>query len=543
MAVGAGGGGGGAGAGAIRAGRAFIEFFAKDDGLKRSLAGIQKRLHSFGGSLTRVGGGLLGAGGLALAPLAGLFKGGLDQANQLKDLQDAYGLTAEGISKLGFAAAASGLELEDLDTMLFRLGKENKTGKPLDEYFIDVVDTLNAIEDPSERAAKAFDLLGKNGKKILPVLGDLGERLGQAPLISQETLNNAETFQQEISRLGYVVTAALAPVVTALVPVAKQFAEFAQQNAYLLKYAAGAAAGVVALGAAFTAAGFAISGIATTLGAVVTAVTFIATPLGAAVVAVGALAAGFVYLTGIGQTLGETFQGIADALALGDLELAWAIAVKGLELEWARLLETLQSGWNDFKAFFVDGWHDAVMLVKLVVVDMLDFLKQQFGNWVAKAALALKMLNQATGGVLFGFANLDPLLDLGVEVGTRDTDVVRDRITREAREAQAARDEARAAALEDAATDRQDAEAERLKLLTRAAFRRAFGKGGGGEGGPGLPDLLGAVGKSVGAFGSTVGGRQFARTEGILNKQLDVLEDIEDGIEELNRKGPVVWGA
>jgi hypothetical protein len=59
-----------ASASAIRAGRAFVELFAEDSSLVRTLKANEKRLKDFGANIRNVGLGLAAIGAAIIAPLA-----------------------------------------------------------------------------------------------------------------------------------------------------------------------------------------------------------------------------------------------------------------------------------------------------------------------------------------------------------------------------------------------------------------------------------------------------------------------------------------
>lgn len=362
--------GGGGSSGAIRAGAAFVEIFTKPN--YKGLDDMANRLRRFGAGLAKIGAFTAGAGAALLTPLAALFKGGLDMAGEMQDLQDQFGLTAEGISKLGYAAQVAGAGLEELEPILKGLAKANTDGRPLDEFALDFADSLLAIENPSERARAAMDNLGKGGLKFLKVAGDLKGLFGEAPILNQQTLDAADSFGQSLNKIGVAAKAALLPFASYAAGAAESVAVFARENAGVLRIVAAVGAGLVAAGTAITMLGgtFIVAGIAIkatlfTLGAVGAIVAFIASPLGvltASMVAfvgiLNQLTGGGVidFFKGWGETLGEmgtvfqdTMKGITDALKGGSIALAAKVAMAGLEAVWELGLARLLQKWNKFK--------------------------------------------------------------------------------------------------------------------------------------------------------------------------------------------------
>src|SRR5690606_21646243 len=136
-------------------------------------------------------------------------------------------------------------------------------------------------------------------------------------------------------------------------------------------------------------AGAVIGGLVAVIGAVGTAIAILGkiialllTPIGLVVLAVVALAGYLLYATGIGGKalawLGERFetlkndgiaawQGIADALAAGDIGLAAKILWLTLKMEWKRGVHFLNGLWIGAKEFFLSLWTNAVFGVAKIL--------------------------------------------------------------------------------------------------------------------------------------------------------------------------------
>jgi len=166
-----------------------------------------------------------------------------------------------------------------------------------------------------------------------------------------------------------------------------------------LKMAGLVAAAVVAGGVALAALGTIISGLGSALGGLIAVVTgvgavfkilagvvaFLLSPIGAVITALPALGAYLVYATSAGGKalawLGERFnvlkedaltayQGIADALAAGDISLAVKVLWLTLKMEWTRGINFLEKAWLNFRNFFIrigyDAWHGLLAVVETV---------------------------------------------------------------------------------------------------------------------------------------------------------------------------------
>jgi len=425
--------GGGGQSGAIRAGAAFVEIFVKPN--YKGLDDIANRIGRFGKSLMKAGGIGIGLGAGLLAPITALFKGGLDIAGQLQDLQDEFGLTASGASKLGYAAKVAGAGLEDLEPILKGLAKQNTTGKPLDEFALDFADGLLAIDDGSERAAKAVETLGKGGLKFLRVAGDLKRLFGEAPLFNQETLDAADSFGQSLNKIKYTAMTALLPFALQAADAATFVAELVRKNQGLFQVLAAVGAGLIAagtglvgLGVAATAAAFAMKALLFTWGAIGAVLAFVVSPMGLVVATLAALAGLANKISGGGviqffQGLGETFVklrtvfdetigGISDALTNGHIELAGQIAMAGLNLAWQTGLNDLEEQWNKFTAKFSGGWGDVVKGFKLAWGDATDWLAKVMIDlmaWMARQMRTfVESLNRELGwvGRKLGFGDI-----------------------------------------------------------------------------------------------------------------------------------------
>ncbi len=118
------------------------------------------------------------------------------------------------------------------------------------------------------------------------------------------------------------------------------------------------------------------------LGAVL---AFLVSPIGLVIAAVAALAGYLIYATDIGakslQWLGSRFQvlkedalaayqGIADALAAGDIALAAKVLWLTLKMEWTRGVNFLEKVWLNFRNFFIrigyDAFHGLLAVVEIV---------------------------------------------------------------------------------------------------------------------------------------------------------------------------------
>ena len=311
-----------------------------------------------------------------------------------------------GLSTAKDALADLGLRFEDLD------------GLSPEEQFKLLGEAISRIEDPTKKAAIAMTLFGRTGTNLLPMfargakgieeLQEEARRLGLT--MSAEDAKAAEDFTDALDKLWKVVKmgvfrvgAALAPVLQRLTDtitgVATKISAWIDENRQLIVTVMQVAAAILAGGLAIAALGTVITGLGSALGVLITVVTGVATvfkllagviafllsPIGLVIAAVAALGAYLVYATGMGGKaltwLGEKFnvlkedaltayQGIADALAAGDIALAAKILWLTLKMEWQRGINFLEKAWLNFRNFFIrigyDAWSGLLATVEIV---------------------------------------------------------------------------------------------------------------------------------------------------------------------------------
>jgi len=311
-----------------------------------------------------------------------------------------------GLSTAVDALEDLGLKFEDLD------------GLSPERQFKLLADRISQVEDPTTRAAIAMSLFGRTGTNLLPMfaagakgieaLQKEARRLGLT--MSATDAKAAEDFTDALDALWKVVKmgifrvgAALAPVLQELAEtitgVAAKVGEWVQANRELIVMVLKVAAAVIAGGIALAALGTVISALGSALGALIGIVTavgavfkllgaviaFLVSPIGLVIAAVAALGAYLVYATGAGGKaltwLGEKFgvlkddalaayQGIADALAAGDIGLAVKILWLTLKMEWTKGINFLEKAWLNFRNFFIkigyDAWHGLLAVVEVI---------------------------------------------------------------------------------------------------------------------------------------------------------------------------------
>src|SRR6185437_12408707 len=101
---------------AIRAGAAFVEIFADDSKMMRTLAKSQIALRKWGKAASAAGTKLIAAGTAMLAPLLAATRAYASMGAEMARGAQKTGMAVESLSQLKYAANQSGVEFEKLET-------------------------------------------------------------------------------------------------------------------------------------------------------------------------------------------------------------------------------------------------------------------------------------------------------------------------------------------------------------------------------------------------------------------------------------------
>jgi hypothetical protein len=446
MAVGGASGGGGGSGGSIRAGKAHVEFSAKDAGLEGYLDRMGARVTKFGGVVAGVGGTMLALGGAVLGPLAGLFKEVVGHFDNVNDAADRLGTTTESISRLGYAASLAGSSMEEVEAAAGKmqraladspetfdrlgLSADELKGMGLEDQFAAISDALSGIEDPAERSAAAMAVFGKSGRNLLPLLKDGSGALRKAfersdltgTTVNSQDARDAAKTADALDEAWAAVKGTLRAVGAAFLPlasqiesgtemflqIAKSVREFINENREAIQTVAAVAAGVmvagaalVGIGGAIAVAGMAISGLMAALAAVGSVLAVVFSPVGlgiaaviAATVALAALAAELLTTTETGMAMLDAFDsiwgGILDTFNKTYGGIVDAIKAGDLSLAWDVLVAGLDVAWKGFLVGVQAAW----TAFKDLFVDGWHDIVTEIKVAAAEAAAAVK---EATG--------------------------------------------------------------------------------------------------------------------------------------------------
>jgi hypothetical protein len=444
----------------IKAGGAFIEFFAQDK-TKAGMDKIAGRLRSFSAVVGGIGAGMSAVAGAAMGGFGAALKSFSDFGGGITDSMSRTGMGSDLLQTLSFSAEQAGGNLKDVEgaartmnkTIAAAAGGNKSAAKNLealglsanqllamspDERFKAIADGISKISDPSLKSAAAMKVFGKSATNIMEVLsgGAAGINAAQADLqasglvLSPDDISNADALGDAWGKLTAtmgaavrLIGAALAPTVTTMITVVQSWVTWITQvmdaNRGLIRGIAIAAVVIGGIGTAMvTVAGIAfglsvvigaipaiVAGIGVAFSALAAAVAFFLSPVGlaiAAIVALIALAPAFAYVIDA-----NFFDGKGLKLIISMFSELWRIAsatIGGIfnalaTGNWGLAANIAFAGLN---VAFVTGWQN----LKIGVV--------QFGAWLLKKMSDI-FGTELVGKILSGFSAIISLINSGLK--------------------------------------------------------------------------------------------------------------------------------
>lgn len=357
---------------AIRAGAAYIELTLRD-GISRPLRTASFALKDFGNAVSWQGAKIAAMGAAVTAPLAAM----------------AHSFARSAVESGRFATRRDAANVMGYVSAMLRL-----------------TDAIAAFRDAL-------------GSAVLPLFTRWPNAL--ARILTQATawVRANRVLVQSVARLATIVVAAG----TALVIVGRAIATMGSVLGVLAGVAAAASTAVATIG---------------------TVLAAMFTPLGLVIGAVVTLGAVLLYHTGAGaaavQWLGDAFwqlhddakdawQGVADALAAGNIQLAAEIVWLALKMEWQRGVNALNQIWITAKDFFLQVWSnasftaagyfiDAWAMVENGWVETVDFLAD---TWAIFTNILTKTWHSAIGFIKKAWVGLKSLFDKDINVNAEVT--------------------------------------------------------------------------------------------------------------------------
>lgn len=395
-----------AGAKGIRAGRAYVEIGAYTDPLKKALNNVGKSLKDFGKRMAGIGAGLTAASGAVLGPLAGAASHFAASGDELTKMSNKTGASVESLSELRHAASKSAVDFGTLGKSINKnqrlmaeamagnetaqesfaklgLSAEALSQLPVDQQFEAIAQAISQIDDPAQRTAAAMEMFGKSGAEMMPLMmdgaagikalrqeaRDLGlqvstEDASNATLLGDTWANVMTTIKDVIFEVGAAIAPVLIDIMNMVIPIITTFASWVSQNRQLVVIVAAVAAGIGILGAAFMSLGIAAAVTGAALTGLATVIGVLTSPMAIVIGLILTAGAAFFYFTDAGAAVVEWFsssfgellgivggvlQGVWDAIAAGNWELAAQIMWKALQIAWQAGIGKIMTIWTGFK--------------------------------------------------------------------------------------------------------------------------------------------------------------------------------------------------
>ena len=373
----------------IEAGKAFVTLYVKGGPLDKGLRSASASLKSWGRGIATAGAGLTAVGAAIAAPLTAAVNHFISSGDEIEKLSKRTGLAAQNLAELRYAANQSDLSMEQLAAAMRYMVTAGFDPARFDE----IAESIAAIENPTERAARAMQIFGtRNGTALLPMilaLKDLrAEARSSGVFISDAEAERAaklgDAFQRikdTIAATVFRIGAALEPMITSILDVVQKIAigigNWVSKNAKAARVIALIAAGFLVIGPIVASIGLAIAAFGAALGGlpvILGAIKAISLPILGIVLAVAAAivsmvfwARKFVKETEMGKrawefvkdTIGKVLSDLklmgtvlVDIFSSGDIEAAWDAVTAAMALSWHDLmadilggLATIEAGW------------------------------------------------------------------------------------------------------------------------------------------------------------------------------------------------------
>lgn len=242
----------------VKAGGAWVEIFADNSPLRRTLKASGKLLSNFAQPVMAASKLLGGGFAIAATAAAAATRTFANYADAIGDMSNRTGASVKFLSEMGYAAKMSGSELEALEPalrnmqkglvsgsakpMLKQLGLDAETLKAMspEEQFLTIADSISRLASPAEKTAAAMAIFGKSGTALVPMLSegraeieamrqearDLGVSLDNEAAAKAGAFNDAlDKVMIAGQGIANVIGTALAPMLTWLAEaMAKQVA-------------------------------------------------------------------------------------------------------------------------------------------------------------------------------------------------------------------------------------------------------------------------------------------------------------------------------
>lgn len=413
-------------------GKAIISLLLDSSALEKDLKRVEANFKRVGANVLKAGAGLAAFGAGLAAPIIKATNEFIKFGDQVDKIASRTGASAQFISALGFAAEQSGADINTLEKAIIGqqrtlddmnqglktaidsyaalgLKADDFAGLGVEESFLLIADRLSKIDDPSLKAAKALEIFGKSGQRLIPLLSggsaaikNLVKEAGELGIIiTPEEAKKAADLTDGLNRLsrawkgllniiGSAVSDEFLEIADQITAAVVKIQQFIKQNKGLIISILQISAGAVALGAALIAVGGSIIATGAIIGSIASIVGTLSATfaiLKAAVLATGgAIATAFTSpLLGIGIIIGSVitevlelralFKGLTadvgqdfanafttaktnfdlfkQAILAGDLKLAFQILTKSIKLFFFQAFDSVIKKFDEVKSLFL----------------------------------------------------------------------------------------------------------------------------------------------------------------------------------------------
>ncbi len=449
----------------VRQGRAYVELYVKNSALVKGLAAAKRQLQTFGAGVQSIGAWMMGVGAAIVSPMILATKHFMDAGSALNDMSARTGLSTNALFELGFAAEQTGSNMEEVEKGVRKMQKTIMDAASGEKTYVDalrmvgtsyaelqglspekqferIAEGINAIQDPTMKAASAVEIFGRSGTNLLPMIGDmkalraeavrLGLSIGPEQAAAADALGDSwDACKASLKAVAVAIGSSLAPMLTGLSEKIKEglqvVREWSAANRSLIVTAFGIGTSAIAAGSGLFLLGKAIALVGGAIGAVMavgsamaasfafmkTVVLLLMNPVVALGLAAVALGGYFLYASGaaskaaawISQTFAsllgevtETFGIIADAMAAGDFVSAAKVGWALVKMEWQKGVAFLSGLWEGFKGLYDEavsglaiGMVNASAQIQTIWADLLNWMSKkwaEFGTSAFTEALA-----------------------------------------------------------------------------------------------------------------------------------------------------------
>ena len=224
-------------------GKIEVQIAADASRLRAQLNDANQHLHKFGREAATVGSSLRNVfatafAGLSAAAFVNSIKSVLEEADKIGKMAQSFGVAAEDLSALTYAAQLSDVSLESLGTALKKisvnaadaaqgtgeakgafkaLGIDVKDAsgkvKSADKLIGEIATRFEGMRDGANKTALAVAIFGRAGADLIPMLNEGSQGLEQMRseaekfglIISTETAEAADKFNDDVDRLSLAV--------------------------------------------------------------------------------------------------------------------------------------------------------------------------------------------------------------------------------------------------------------------------------------------------------------------------------------------------